>query len=246
MPVVQISCLGHFGRFGNQLFQYAAAKGYARKVGAELEISRWDAGRDLFDTVDETRVISNPLNPLPLEEIPDDRADVNLHGYFQYSRAYDLYTLSDLREWFAFKPWVHAVFSQKPRPKLTAHLRRGDYVTTFASSFCTIDAKCYEAAIDEHGLGGTPITWISEDTPTKFNKPGLEYLEDFYTLMTSDILVRANSTFSFWAGVLGNHSTILSPVIEGLRGHRTDVKFVRGNTPRTADHPNVHDFNIKP
>lgn len=246
MPgIVQISCLGTLGRFGNQLFQYAAAKGYARKIGATLEIPPWYLANRLFKNIKDPAVTS-PIARLPIEQIPEDgQSNVNLYGYFQHSRAYKLYTLSDLRHWFEFQDWVHELFNNTPRALTAAHVRRGDYVTTFKHSFCTIDETAYLSAFEEYGCP-SPVTWVREDKPSKSGVPGIDWLKDFYTLMTSKVLVRANSTFSVWAAILGNHPAVYSPVIDGLRGHCKNVKFIPGNHPKTADHPGVCDYLIKP
>lgn len=245
MPgVVQVSCLGHLGRFGNQLFQYAAAKGYARKIGATLEIPPWYLGAKLFKNINDP-IQQRILPALPLDHIPDDKCDVNLYGYFQSSRAYELYTLSDLRHWFEFQDWVAEKFKDVPRASIAAHVRRGDYTTTFKDHFCTIDESCYTRTCLLYGIEG-PITWVREDQPRHADAPGMEWLLDFYILMNSDVLLRANSTFSVWAAILGKHLEVYSPVIEGLRGHCNNVDFIPGNKPRTADHPGVSDYDIKP
>jgi hypothetical protein len=244
MPgIVQIGCLGHLGRWGNQCFQYACARAYARKVGAVLETNRW-IGQTLFNLDDPP--ISKALPQLDLDMMPtDDRTDFCFYGYFQHKTAFDLYTQSDLRNWFTFRDWVLEEMKDYGSVPLAAHIRRGDYVTTFKDSFCTIDEQAYHNAFKFHQWLHLPVTWVREDKPTVFKRQGLEWLIDFVTLMRAGILFRANSTFSWWAATLGNHDFVYSPVIEGKRGHHTDVHFTSGNWPRCTDQPNVHDFFIK-
>jgi len=244
MGIVQASCLGHLGRFGNQLFQYAAARGYARKIGATLETPSW-VGQTLFKDINDPP-LSRQVEILPIEAIPDDgRDNVGFIGYFHSKAAYDLYTLADLRSWFQLSDWVKAeMFEYGPVP-LAAHLRRGDYVTTYAASFCTVGESAYYRAMSDNGFGDLPVTWVREDMPREFKRPGLEWLIDFWVLLNAEVLFRANSTFSWWAGTLGNHKRVYSPLIDGLRGLHNDVKFIEGNWPRTADHPGVHDYHIK-
>ena len=135
----------------------------------------------------------------------------------------------------------------KPGP-LVAHLRRGDYTTTYANVFCSSDESAYTAAVKEHGWSDMVIHWVREDRPVEFKNRGLEYLWliDFTTLMKAKVLFRANSTFSWWAATLGNPQFVYSPVVEGLRGHQTNVQFVSGNIPRCVDLPNVHNYHIIP
>ena len=58
--VVSLSSLGHIGRFGNQLFQYAFVRLYAREHGLVAQVPDW-IGRDLFDLDDPL-----PAGPLPV------------------------------------------------------------------------------------------------------------------------------------------------------------------------------------
>lgn len=244
MPgVVQISCLGSLGRFGNQLFQYACAKGYARKYGLTLETPPSWIGRQLFEGCADAVPVTH-LSQTPMDVVPDGESNINLCGYFQHAEAFRLYTFDDLRTWFTFKPWVHEALDRTKGRMIAAHLRRGDYATQYANIYCTIDAEAYSAAALKAGYDPNLIHWVREDQSTVFNYEGLEWLEDFMTLYHARILFRANSTFSWWAATLGNHEAVYSPVVTGLRGHQKDVQFVRGNWPRCCDQPNVSDYYI--
>lgn len=78
---------------------------------------------------------------------------------------------------------------------------------------------------------------VSDNSPNylfgvnRIEDPTLEFLPDFFVLMNADVLFRANSTFSFWAALLGDVVTY-SPVVEGKTGLRTDIDFVYGNHPK--------------
>jgi hypothetical protein len=75
--------------------------------------------------------------------------------------------------------------------------------------------------------------------------PGLEFMRDFMDLYNADVLFRANSTFSWWAGTLGN-AKVYSPIVDGLTGHQKDVKFVEGNWPRCVGLDTVDHYHIAP
>ena len=243
--IVQISCLGSFGRFGNSLFQYAAAKAYARKIGATLETPWW-IGQELFEDIDDPP-LSTRITQYGLNEIPEDeRTNINLFGYFQHKQAFDLYTMTDVLSWFRIKQeWLRQV--PNPGSEVMTHMRRGDYVSTHIDAFCVIHAKAYENAIVLNGYSPESVLNIVEgDTTGRRLVAGTEWLWDFITLSRAKVLFRGNSTFSLWAGALGRVPVIYSPVIEGLRGWQHDVSFVRGNHPRTADHPGVDDFVLRP
>jgi hypothetical protein len=237
--IIQFTQLGRFGRFGNQLFQYAFAKAYAQSVGAVLQTPPW-VGQVLFEDINDPPCSAN-LRTLGLDEIPPPlTTDVNLFGYFQFAGAFKHYGLSDVRRWFRFKSEWRDRFTE--RHDLVAHLRRGDYLTKYASTFCTVGDLAYKNAMERLGYLPQNAVWVREDYPTQFPHPGLEWLQDFFTLMNARVLFRANSTFSWWAATLGE-ARVYSPVVEGKVGFNSfDVEFVPGNRPRCASLPNTSDF----
>jgi hypothetical protein len=54
--------------------------------------------------------------------------------------------------------------------------------------------------------------------------------------MAADVVLRANSTFSWWAALLGR-GRVFSPLVEDRIGDQT-VEFVEGNWPRMCDTKN--------
>ncbi|NJO65432.1 MAG: hypothetical protein HC836_47265 [Richelia sp. RM2_1_2] len=122
---------------------------------------------------------------------------------------------------------------------IAAHLRRGDYLTKFAKIYCTVSKKSYFMACDKFNLDKSKIVWISEESPQDSKiiiDKDIEFLTDFFILLNADVILRANSTFSWWAGVLGN-SKIYSPVV-GSKVGMHDVDFVEGNWPMMLDAKN--------
>lgn len=240
--VVQIGCLGNLGRFGNQLFQYAFARGYAESIGARLETPPW-VGQRIFEGInDPAPSISVPT--LSVDEFPDGKTNVNLWGYFQYDKCFKFYTLSKLRQWFKIKPALVERYGSQ-RQSVVTHIRRGDYLTTYKDLFCSIGSPAYSNALREHGYGSAVVV-SDANYHNNIDDPSLEFLPDFLVLCNCDVLFRANSTFSWWAGTLGSQQKVFSPVVDGLRGMQDNVKFVEGNWPRCVDLPNVHDYNIEP
>jgi hypothetical protein len=243
MATIQINCLGSFGRFGNQLFQYAFARGYAESVGATLETPWW-VGQALFGVKDP--LPSKRLPSLGIDEHPNGRVDIDLYGYFQQSQFYKFYTISKLREWFKLGHFWTDQFPKHNRHVVAAHIRRGDYLTTFAHVFCTIGIEAYHKAMADAGQDPEKVLYIREDRPAAYPMPGLEFVADFMALYNADVLFRANSTFSWWAATLGHASTVYSPVVEGLQGPKSDVPFIKGNWPRCVSMDSVHDYHIAP
>lgn len=225
---ISISCLGSLGRFGNQLFQYAFARGYAESIGARLETPAW-IGQVLFQGINDPPCAS-ALPCLGLDVVPTNGAtNLDLSGYFHSTEAFKWYTAAVARKWFTFKPEWKKLF-EKPK-KVAIHIRRGDYCTAYSNSFCTIEREAYDCALQSYGYSLSDVTVVSDESG---NCAGpVPWLSDFLTLMNADVLFRANSTFSWWAGTLGNAS-VYSPVVGNKVGPRKDIPFVKGNHPYLA------------
>jgi hypothetical protein len=214
------------GGFGNQLFQYAFARAYAEAHNATLLTPSW-IGQRIF-------VISDtPLNyTLPragFDEIPNGRTNIILHGYFQSQTAMSLLSKSKLQTWFGLQDEWKRKFPT--RLAIAAHIRRGDYIG-LGNIYCLVNESSYTTACQKFGLD-TNITWIQEGNRRQNQElvdVGASFLEDFLLLMNSDVLLRANSSFSWWAGTLGR-GRVFSPLVEDRVGLQ-DVEFVEGNWPR--------------
>jgi len=233
--IVQISCLGKFGRTGNQLFQYAFARTYAEILGAALETPPW-FGQVLFGLNDAPLSCCKPSCPEGhLKNVPPETfsTNVDLFGYFQTSYTSGFVSTSKAREWFTLKPEFKQMFPKSPDYYAACHLRQGDYLSLYSGTFCNIDKNCYLRAIQKN-TPDAPIVWVEENKAVQTTKvpPELAWLPDFMTLYNSDILYRANSTFSLWAGILGQVPKIFSPNVEDKYGPHDDVEFEPGNRCR--------------
>ena len=226
MSVVTIRSLGSFGRFGNQLFQYAFARTMSERFGATLQTPQW-VGQRLFGLEDPP--IDCTMPTLPLDAIPDG-PDVDLHGYFQYGRHLQVLSETRIRSWFRFLPRWSERFAGGAAPAV-AHLRRGDYESRYSSVYCLISRQSYVAACARYGVDSDRLVWCTDQSPqpADLEQQGLGFLPDFFAMMGAQVLLRANSTFSWWAGVLGQ-ARVLAPVVGGLTGMH-DVEFVEGNWP---------------
>jgi hypothetical protein len=87
---------------------------------------------------------------------------------------------------------------------------------------------------------------VREDKPNNYRMSGLEFVTDFFALLNAEVLFRANSTFSWWAATLGHAQKVYSPVVDGLSGYQTNVKFIEGNWPRCVSMDSVSDYCIAP
>jgi hypothetical protein len=224
------------GRFGNQLFQYAVARKYAELHGARLETPDW-VGRRLFDLDDPP--ISRPLSQMAMNHLPWGRVDIDLFGYFQFQEAVERLSVNELRRWFAFRSeWLSRF--ERPKPYyIAANLRRGDYLE-FDRYFAIVTKQSYVSACEKFGLDVDAMIWVCEEfrqpNPV-WDESGLGFVADFLTVMHADVVLRANSTFSWWAALLGQ-GQVFSPLVGDRTGYQT-VEFVEGNWPRICDSKNV-------
>lgn len=227
MKKIQISCLGHFGRLGNQLFQYAFAKAYARKYDAVLEIPANWIGRKLFNVNDPP--IQGKLPKTSIDVVHWGKTNIDLFGYFQFKECYDLYSKEDIRKWFKFRDKWLRMFP-KNSSYIACHIRRGDYESKYSTVYCLISKNSYIEACKKFDLDINKVVWVSEENKI-VNKlceeQSVGFLPDFMLLYNADILLRANSCFSLWAGLLSGNE-VYSPIVAGKIG-LNDVEFVKGN-----------------
>lgn len=231
MRIIQCSCLGKFGGFGNQLFQFLFSKFYADKYNAVLEIPEDWIGRKIFQDMNY-QVISKKLKQTKIDLIPFGEVNIDLKGYFQFSEAIDLFSTSKIRNLLKFKKDIVKKYSSPYKKEYVAvHIRRGDYVEKYSHMFCNISNDSYKKALDKFNTELYPVRFCMSNLVKRDDSNVDSFLYDFFIMMQATILFRSNSTFSFWAGVLGNQNKVYSPVVEDLTGWNT-VEFVEGNYPK--------------
>lgn len=235
--IVQLSTQG---RFGNQMFQYAFARGYCEKYGHELATDDW-IGRKIFEITD----------PISTRQLPrKDELTVNFgegaiefRGYFQSQKAM-VYTKEQVAGWFKLKPELErAIQDCLPKDTTTvAHLRRGDF---FGYGYPVVSTPSYYKAQSEFGL--PTITEISEESvknPARGIFAPFPFIVDFYRMVRAPNLLRANSSFSWWAAMLGS-GKVYAPIVDGLEGGKEhNCDFIEGNWPRLSNHDFVTDLYV--
>ena len=229
--IVQIKLLGGFG---NQLHQYAAARKYAALVGAKLEVppdSQW---------IPTVFGLQDPTWSRELPEVNDGasgqgptvewgKVNIRLGGYFQTQEWVGRLSRRELRQWFVVREdLVERANLPQISTYVAAHLRRGDYVDH--PLYCTVSKRSYEQAVERLGLRINH--WATQERPRQGPR-GIEFLHDWLLLTRASTLLRANSTFSWWAAALGD-GDVYAPIVEDRVGEH-DVEFAHGNWPRCAD-----------
>jgi hypothetical protein len=232
------------GGFGNQLFQYAFARAYAESHNATLLTPDW-IGQKIFSISDQP--LNHDLPRSGFDEIPNGRVNIILNGYFQFQDAINFLSRAKLKTWFCFKNKWRARFNTNFH--IAAHLRRGDYAN-FSNIYCLVSEASYVVACGKFGLDPNNIHWIKEGSRKQSQDLldlGVPFLEDFMLLVNANNILRANSSFSWWANVLGDGKAF-SPVVENRLGMQ-DVDFVEGNWPRLVDKTNcgtnITDLHLK-
>lgn len=225
--------LEFIGRFGNQCFSYAHARALCEKNGWELRCAMWP-GKFLFEDCNDPE--------------PDGTEEHVHQGYCQKQKDL-IYKRSDCLRWFKLDQDVKAALAPfKADYKIVAHNRVGDYGNL---GFVLVNPMSVVRTIDELRRGAAR-KWkadvhtclqadiLTEENPrtSRMMPDWCSFMPDFYSLMTAHIVIRGNSTFSWWAATLNEEaSIILSPYIKGLKGGHTthDVPYVLGNWPMMSE-----------
>lgn len=238
--VIQVSCLGNMGRFGNQLWQYAFAKAYAEKHDCELQIPHNWIGRQLFKFVDEPAIVE-PLPRTELDYLPTGETNIDLYGFYQHQKFIDVMDADKVRNWFTFKDEWEEMFPKVQDYYIAAHMRRGDY--TGHPNFCTISVDSFRDAVNKFGHDESKVVPVAEEfkhpsdtrdySKNKTYYENIDFLFDFFLVRNADVIFRSNSTFSWWAAFLAKPDVqVYSPMVQGLKGqYDIGVEFVEGNWP---------------
>lgn len=251
MPLITIRSLPNIGRTGNQLFLYCFAKGYAEKMKCDLQVPDW-WGRKVFSNANEPMVTKQ----LPQTELDSDpgrplgyffgQTDIDLRVFAQHQKYLDYYTRTQAKEWLKVNSEWEELNAIRGFKYSAMHKRRGDYVTYEFRNYCIVSDKSYEKAVADFHIPN-PLFEVSEEESVyhpELDTTGLGWLRDFLTLRDAAHLLRANSSFSWWAATLGN-GKVYSPVVNEKSGWQ-DVEFVEGNHPVTAGKfRNQSDLHLK-
>lgn len=255
MPIITVRNINSVGRFGNALFLYAFARGYAEVMGCQLLMPADWLGRRLFVNATEPAITPATAN-LPQTELDAyskrpmlyfaGHRDIDIQSYCQHQVYLEYYTREKVRDWLKLKPeWER--FAPPPSRYSAAHIRRGDYVDneSYKHSYCAVSEQSYDRAITQFAIP-EPVYRVFDGwrKPSPDLPAGLAWLEDWLILRDASHLLRANSTFSWWAACLG-HGQVYSPVVEDKVGWN-EVEFVEGNHPTTAGKfHNQSDLHLK-
>jgi len=209
------------GGVGNQLFQMAAGYAYAKKYDKKLIINPagWFASQgtnplEYKNTIFKNFQYGSPkrdITPIQekrfnYDELPFVEGSVSLNGYFQSLKYFEEFkdefiSLLNLPE-----------IDNNIIPEVGVHIRRGDY------KYCSDVLPCvpnsyYIEALSKY-FNSPTIAVATDDWQSLHTENLLEgysivpirggnEIEDLYLLSQCNNLIIGNSTFAWWAAILG-------------------------------------------
>ena len=217
--------------FGNELFQYAALKIYAKKHGLTVEIPEKWIGREIFNCDDpvisdkERKTLDCSGYHCAWRKAPAEDCDIK--GYFQYHTSVYAEHKEYFKELFALRKEILGTaydFTKKLKsPLICIHIRRGDYKRPPNR---VAPLKWYTDWLDENlSKYDNPTIFVASDEigPVieelrKYNpiacrtdEEGLGMVMDHYIMQNCDVLLASNSTFSFTAAMLNEGGEFYRP-----------------------------------
>lgn len=221
------------GRLGNQMFQLAAAIGYARKYNAQYfapydtkEVPGFHTFFNVrkYDGNEFRRYNQADPSQFNYSPIPEFKHGVKLVGFFQSEK------------WFeGAHDEIRKVFHLNIQPidAVSIHVRRGDYVV-HANSFPPVNDDFLIKAMSKAGgnkfiFFSDDIKWCQDFAHRSFSpfdnidisfSEGRNEIEDLSLMASCSHHIIANSTFSWWGAWLGHNpdKIVVSPHYENWFG----------------------------
>lgn len=223
--MISFNNIGHMGRLGNQMFQYAGVKGIAVHKGYWYSVPSNTSLSECFK-IPETLPNNNhkvvSVNKFEFDEefFNDCPDDVDVCGYFQ-SEKYFKHIEQQIRQDFTFHDRILeqclSYKSSLPNTQIISlHIRRSDYLSD--PNFECLSLDYYRNALKL--LPNFPVIVFSDDPEwckNEFKKDSFiisPFTDPFYDLcmMTlCDYHIIANSSFSWWGSWLSKSKQTIAP-----------------------------------
>lgn len=224
--MISFNNLGHMGRLGNQMFQYAALKGIASYRRYWYSIPEQNSLIEYFKispTLPNKNTFTQRESGFGFDQnlfnyCPDD---IDLVGYFQ-TEKYFKHIEEQIRQDFTFHDRIEKVSSHYrkfvfPNTELISlHIRRTDYLSD--SKFHCLSLDYYYEALEL--LPNVPVIIFSDDpewckktfSDRRFvisvsHNPGI----DLCLMSLCDYHIIANSSFSWWGSWLSKSQKTIAP-----------------------------------
>lgn len=222
--MISFNKFGEYGRFGNQLFQYAFLRTQAKKIGTNFYCPDW-LGDRIFCLNDESEKGSCVEQKLFYNEGDKNHGyqieatkienNTDIVGYFQSSR---FFSRAHVLKWYTFNEdlflatrtkYCHIDFSNST----SIHIRLGDYAKAPLLFYISKPSYFKQALLI---LGRRKHILVFSDSP-KLAKKYLSFLpqdtifvegnkdyEDFYLMSHCRDMICSTSTFCWWAAYINN------------------------------------------
>lgn len=233
--------LGHLGRLGNQMFQYASLRGIAARRGYDFGIppskfeDEWRS-HQLFEVFDlphlprqNVKYLDGGNAPVAQEkffhfdQLLFDQCpnDVSLFGFFQ-SEKYFKHIEESIKEDFTFREHILEPckeIAEGFENPVSLHVRRTDYLTNNANHH-NLDLSYYEEALKHFDdrqviVFSDDPEWCKEQSLFSDDRFLVSESEDNkidLCLMTfCTSHIIANSSFSWWGAWLANSQKVIAP-----------------------------------
>ena len=200
--LIAMSCLGRQGRWGNQVFEYAFLRSYARRYGLCYQCNKW-VGQQLLGCSDPPLVERLPTYRETRESNPEIRvAELNLtfppsgdevrghdfNGYAQFHTSYYARDRHFIRNLFTLSPViaermrpVAAELKSRGQTVIGLHMRRGD---TGRLIYYLTPNQWYLGWLERHWSDyDNPVLFIASETPED-----KEAFAEYHPVTSSDLL----------------------------------------------------------
>lgn len=219
---ISMSNLGKYGRFGNQLFQYAALKIYAWLNGLRVEVPAGWIGRKLFmgcnDISDISATKQKDLDGECIWLSDQKLKGYDIKGYCQYHTSHYAAYKYYVRSLFRYMPQIEDALRKPIEPLMEfdligIHIRLSDYRLPGRNANITPMRWYLEWLEKNWGRFDHPTLFIASDEIDnirdyfrqyypQYYPAGMDFIYDHYALSHCDCLLTSNSTFSFTAAML--------------------------------------------
>lgn len=237
--MITFNLLGRYGRFGNQMFQYAALYSIAKTRGYEFGIAYQNKSENPYLNMCLDEAFGNlsakdSSNHQPIHRINESSFTYNpglfgipdnsdLIGYFQTEKYFKDYRNNLLKE-FKFKDNILEratdIRSITKEPVISIHLRLGDY-KRLVGKHPVMTEQYYKDALDKLPKDLLIIAFSDEPNEAEkvFAKLGRKYFipesedqfTDMCTMTLCDYHVIANSSYSWWGAWLSDSKKVVAP-----------------------------------
>lgn len=163
--------------------------------------------------------------------------------------------LSEIRECFDFTDEVkntdlYKYMQDDSGTYDVAHFRRTDISRPhYKGGHSMVSKKSYYDAFSKFDVDKNKVVWVSDEQSIGWKYPHklpeisgktISWLPDFLKLIFSRNLFRSNSSFSLWAGWLGECNVYAPWLHTYSPGKEIDFEFVKGNHPHWMSVKGVH------